>query len=79
MRDAQPQRAAMRTRRSADHHIVVRVKPDQPTDMSLLAEALMLHAAEQHAKDDGAPVPHLAGMQKLADRRRRTAVEGDDD
>jgi hypothetical protein len=78
MTDAHPQRAAKRTRRSADHHIVVRIKPDQPTNMSLLAEALMLHAAEQRAKDEGSPVPHLAGMQKLA-YRRRTHVEGDDD
>lgn len=78
MTDAHPQRAAQRTRRSTDHHIVVRIKPDQSTDLSLLAEALMLHAAEQRATDEGAPVPHLAGMQKLADRRR-TQVEGDDD
>lgn len=79
MTDAQPQRARKRTRSRGDHQIVVRVKPDQPTNMALLADALMLHAEQKRAQAEGSPVPHLAGMQKLADRRRGTNEEGDDE
>lgn len=78
MSDAQPQRARKRTRQSADHHLVVRIKPDQQTDMRLLADALMLHAQVKRAQAEGSPVPHLAGLQKLADRKT-TSEEGDDE
>ncbi|HTL42086.1 MAG TPA: hypothetical protein VL294_11495 [Pseudolysinimonas sp.] len=78
MSDAQPQRARKRTRQSADHQLVVRVKPDQQTDMRLLADALMLHAQIKRAQAEGSPVPHLAGVQKLADRQS-TSEEGDDE
>lgn len=79
MTDAQPQRARTRSRRSSDHHVVARVKPEQPTDMALLAEAVLLHAAEQRAKATGTPVPHLAGMHKLIPRLPETSEEGDDE
>ncbi len=83
MTNAQPQRARKRTRKSADHHLVVRVKPDQQTDMRRLADALMLHAQEKHAQASGSPVPHLAGVQKLQGRRpsthEDTSEEGDDE
>lgn len=79
MSDAQPQRARTRSRRRGDHHVVARVKPDQPTDMALLAEAVLLHAAEQRAKATGSPVPHLAGTHKLTMRPVDTSEEGDDE
>lgn len=79
MSDAQPQRARKRTRQSADHHLVVRVKPDQQTDMRLLADALMLHAQIKRAQAEGSRVPHLAGVQKLQARRKSTSEEGDDE
>lgn len=79
MPDAQPQRARKRARRTGDHHVVARVKPDQTTDMVLLAEALMLHAQEQRAKANGSPVPHLAGTHKLAAGRADISEEGDDE
>jgi len=80
MPDAQPRPPAKRrrTRRSSDHHIVVRARPNQPTNVRLLADALILHAAEQRAKAEGSPVPHLAGIHKLSSRTRQR-VEGDDE
>lgn len=79
MTDAQPQRARKRSRRRGDHQLVVRVLPGQQTDMALLAEALMLHAAEARATAEGSPVPHLAGTHKLAERRPLASEESDDE
>jgi hypothetical protein len=45
--------------------------------MRLLAEALLLHANEQAAAAAGSPVPHLAGMQKLAALRPNRSEEDD--
>lgn len=78
MTNAQPQRASKRRRRRGDSHLVARVKPDQPIDMGLLAEALMLHSQQQRALADGSSVPHLAGLQKLSSRRGTTSEEGED-
>jgi len=79
MSDPQGRPAARRRARrsSSDHHLVVRARPNQPTNVRLLADALILHASEQRAKAEGSPVPHLAGIHKLS--RTRPRVEGDDE
>lgn len=77
MSDAIPRRARRRRTPQGDHHLIVRTRPQQHTNVRLLADALILHATQMRAQVEGTPVPHLAGIHKLS--RHETSEERDDE
>lgn len=66
-------------RRGSDHRIVVRSRPAQPVNATLLAEAVILLSNQQAAAARNVPAPHLAGIQRLADSRPTAVEEARDD
>lgn len=77
MSDAIPRRARRRRPPRGEHHLIVRTRPNQHTNVRALADALILHATALRAQAEGTPVPHLAGLHKLS--RTTTREEGDDE